>query len=108
MAEAVTAKALQKLLAKLPGEHDAYDDFRRRLRLRTQDGRTFFAYVRAGSGKLSFAGWEETPDMKPESDFEYFVLGAPKPGDPLQLVRKDGPVGVVVEAEMEDKGDKAH
>jgi hypothetical protein len=104
MADAVTAKALEQLLARLPGEHDDYDDVRRRVRLKTQEGRTFFAFVRAGSGKLAFAGWEQRSETTAEDEWEYFVLGAPRPGDPLQLIRKDGPVGVVVEAEMEDKG----
>ena len=103
MAEGVTETAIRKLLARLPGEHDAYDDVRRRVRLKTSEGRTFYAFVRAGAGKLSFAGWELTAETKPDDDWEYFVVGAARPGDPLQLIRKEGPVGVLVEAEMEDR-----
>jgi hypothetical protein len=104
MADALTAHALEKLFARLPGEHEGSGDIKRRVRLTTSEGRTFFAYVRAGSGKLSFAGCESRPGMTAEDDWEYFILGAEKAGDPLQLINEKGPLGVVAAAELEDRG----
>lgn len=104
MHDALTARALEKLLARLPREHDAPDDVTRRVRFKTSEGRTVFAFVRAGAGKLAFAGWETKSGMTAEDEWEYFVLGAEKPGDPLQLISKNGPLGIVVEAELEDRG----
>jgi len=104
MHDALTERALEELLAQLPREHDAPDDVARRVRFKTSGGRTVYAFVRAGAGTLAFAGWETKSGMTAEDEWEYFLLGAEKPGDPLQLINKGGPIGVVVEAELEDRG----
>ncbi|HET7826428.1 MAG TPA: hypothetical protein VFK90_13925 [Anaeromyxobacter sp.] len=104
MPDALTEGALEELLARLPSEHDGPDDIARRVRFETSEGRTVFAFVRAGAGKLGFAGWEAKSGRAAEDEWEYFVLGAEKPGDPLQLINKNGPLGIVVEAELEDRG----
>lgn len=104
MHDALTERAIEELLAQLPSEHDAPDEIARRIRFTTSEGRTVLAFVRAGAGRLGFAGWEVKSGMTAEDEWEYFVLGAQKPGDPLQLINKSGPLGTVAEAELEDRG----
>ena len=60
-------------------------------------------FVRAGDGQLAFAGLEMKPGVTADDDWEYFVLAAEKPEDPLQLVTMNGPLGVVVAAALEDR-----
>src|SRR4051812_12905409 len=98
-----TPDELEKTLERLPGDEDA-ENVTLRLRLETQEGRTIFAFVRAGVGTGSFAGWEARRGMTGEEGWDCFVLAAEKPGAPLQLSNRNGPLGVVVVAELEDRG----
>ena len=104
MADAPTADGLAKMLNRLPRDEDAIGDITRRLRLTTKDGRTICAFARAGDGPLSFTGWEVKGEMTGEEQWDYFVLGAEKPGDPLQVINRSGPLGTVVAAEFEERG----
>ena len=43
--------------------------------------------------------------MTGEEDWDYFLLGALNPDDPLQVVNRNGPLGVLTAAEVEDRGE---
>jgi hypothetical protein len=105
MGEALTRGALKKLLEQLPREEENPEAIRLRLRITTSQGKTVVAFARAGEGPLGFTGWEMRPDMTGEEDWEYFVLGAEKITDPLQVVGSKGPLGVVTGAELEGRGE---
>jgi hypothetical protein len=104
MADALTASALAKMLEQLPHETENVQDIGRRVRFKTSEGRTVFAFARAGGGPLSFTGLEFRAGMTGEEDWDYFVLGAEKAGDPLQVVSRNGPLGVVTAADLENRG----
>jgi hypothetical protein len=98
-----TPDELEKMLERLPRDEDA-ENVTLRLRLETQEGRTIFGFVRAGVGAGSFAGWEARSGMTGEEEWDYFVLAAEKPGAPIQVINREGPLGIVVAAELEDRG----
>jgi hypothetical protein len=104
MAEALTRGALKTMLERLPREEENPTNIRLRIRIATSEGKTIVAFARAGEGKLGFTGWEMRPGMSGEEDWEYFVLGAEKVSDPLQVIGSKGPLGVVTGAELEDRG----
>jgi len=104
MADSPTADALVKMLERLPRDEDATGDISLRLRLTTKEGRTIFAFARAGAATLSFTGWEVQGEMTGEEEWDYFVLGAEKAGDPLQVINRKGPLGIVTAAELEERG----
>ena len=104
MADGLTTDELSKMLKRLPRDEDATGDISRRLRLTTQEGRTICAFARAGDGPLSFTGWELKGEMTGEEQWDYFVLGAEKAGDPLQVINRNGPLGTVVAAVLEERG----
>jgi hypothetical protein len=100
-----TADELAKMLERLPRDQDQDEkSISLRLRLTTQEGRIIFAFVRAGEGTMSFAGWEVRSGMTGEEAWEYFVVGAEKLGAPIQVMNRNGPLGTVVAAELEDRG----
>jgi hypothetical protein len=104
MADAPSSETLESLFKSLPREKDMPELITRRVRLVTTEGRTIFAFVRAGQGPLAFAGWEATADrVGEELSMTYFVLGAEKPGDPLQVIGREGPLGVVSTAALEER-----
>jgi hypothetical protein len=105
MADAPTADALSKMLNRLPRDEDATGNIAVRVRLTTNEGRTFFAFARAGEGPLSFTGWEVHGEMTGEEEWDYFVIGAQKAGDPLQVVSRNGPLGILAAAELEERGE---
>src|SRR3954465_15647195 len=105
MAEALTRGALKKMLDRLPREEENPGAIRLRVRITTSEGKTIVAFARAGEGKLGFTGWEMRPAMTGEEDWEYFVLGAEKVSDPLQVIGSKGLLGVVTGAELEDRGE---
>jgi hypothetical protein len=102
MADDVSIEALEALLKRLPREEDEPERFTRRVRITTVEGNTVSAYVRAGKGTLSFGGWEKG---RQESTWAYFVLGAEKAGDPLQLISQRGLLGTVSAAELEERSE---
>jgi len=104
MAEALTRSALQAMLERLPHEEENVETISLRVRFTTSEGRTVFAFARAGEKPLSFTGWEARGEMTGEEDWDYFILGALNPDDPLQVVNRNGPLGVVTAAEVEDRG----
>jgi hypothetical protein len=108
MADAESITKLEELFRRLPLEHDAPALLARRIRITTQDGRTVFAFVRAGQGPLAFAGWEATVTKEEtgevvEPAWKYFVLASPTPDAPLQVIAQDGPVGTLNTVELEDR-----
>ncbi|HET7787127.1 MAG TPA: hypothetical protein VFL36_14240 [Myxococcales bacterium] len=104
MADALTGSDLAEMLEQLPHETENAQDIARRVRFDTSQGRTVFAFARAGGGPLSFTGLEFHPGMTGEEDWDYFVLGAEKAGDPLQVINRKGLLGVVTAAELESRG----
>ena len=105
MGQALTRGALKTMLERLPREEENPGAIRLRIRLTTGEGKTVVAFARAGEGALGFTGWEMRPGMTGEEDWEYFVLGAEKAGDPLQVIGSKGPLGVLTGAELEDRGE---
>ena len=108
MADAQSTEAMEALFAKLPLEEDAPELLTRRLRITTTDGRTFFAFVRAGRGPLAFAGWDATPEVTAsgevkDPEWRYFVLGAERPGAPLQIISQRGLHGTVSTVDVEER-----
>jgi hypothetical protein len=79
MAELPTRAALQAMLERLPHEEENVETITRRIRFTTSEGRTVFAFARAGEKPLSFTGWEVRSDMTDEEDWDYFILGALNP-----------------------------
>jgi hypothetical protein len=104
MAQPLTSSALTTLLDRLPHEEENVETIALRIRITTDQGRTVFAFARAGEKPLSFTGLEARSGMTGEEDWDYFIFGALNPGDPLQVVNRDGPLGVVTSAELEDRG----
>jgi len=98
-----TPEELEKMLERLPRDEDA-ENVTLRLRLETQEGRTIFGFVRAGVGAGSFAGWEARGGMTGEEEWDYFVLAAEKPGAPIQVINRNGPLGVVVRRSWKTAG----
>lgn len=105
MAQALTRGTLKTMLERLPREEENPGTIRLRIRITTNEGKTVVAFARAGDGPLGFTGWEMRPGMTGEEDWEYFILGAEKVGDPLQVISSKGPLGVVTDAEVEDRGE---
>jgi hypothetical protein len=103
MADDLTVPHLETMLRKLPREGKVPELITRRLRLETKDGRVFLAFARAGVGSLGFAGWEAVPGMTEEPGIEYFLLAAEHAGDPLQIISRQGPQGVLARAVLEDR-----
>jgi hypothetical protein len=104
MADAPTADELAKLLERLPHENDDTENITVRLRLTTREGRTIFAFARAGEVPLSFAGWEARSEMTGEEEWDYFAVGAQSAGAPLHVINRNGTLGAVVSAELEERG----
>jgi hypothetical protein len=101
-------KALVAMFQTLPREEEAPDEVRRRVRIVTEEGRTVFAFLRAGRGPLGFTGWDATHDVAEscevrEPELEHFVLAVEKPGAPLHLLSQRGIVGVVRSVAAEDR-----
>jgi hypothetical protein len=103
MSDAVSIESLETMFARLPREEEQPEHITRRIRITTHDGRTVFAFLRAGEGSLAFAGWEATRDMVSEPQLAYFVLAAEKPGAPLYVISQTGPLGTVNTAEEEER-----
>jgi len=104
MAEAQSIETLEAMFLRLPREEETPDpeNVTRRIRIVTHEGRTLFAFLRAGRGSLSFAGWDATSDVE-DLVWAYFVIAAQKPGAPLYVIGEQGPVGTVRSAELEEK-----
>jgi hypothetical protein len=103
MADEVSVETLETMFMRLPREEEQPEHITRRIRITTHDGRTVFAFLRAGKGSLSFAGWEATRDMVSEPALTYFVLAAEKPGAPLYVISQNGPLGTVNTANEEER-----
>jgi hypothetical protein len=106
-----TLETLEPMFQRLPREQDAQEpeQIQRRVRLRTREGRTYFAFVRAGRAtktSLSFAGWDATNDVE-DLKWDYFVLASMEAGGPLQLICRRGPLGELAAAELEEKSQES-
>jgi hypothetical protein len=108
MADAPSIEALETMFARLPREGEDPEHLTRRIRITTVEGRTIFAFLRAGQGTLSFGGWDATRQGEgtevSEPQWAYFLLAAEKPGAPLQVISQRGPLGTVSAAELEERG----
>ena len=107
MSDDLTVPHLEALLRKLPREGNIPELVSRRLRLDTRDGRVFLAFARAGQGTLGFAGWEAVPGMTEEPEVDFYLLAAENPGDPLQIISRNGPQGILASAVLEDRPPEA-
>ena len=103
MSDDLTVPHLEAMLRKLPRDGKVPELITRRVRLETKDGRVFHAFARAGAGSLGFAGWEAVPGMTEEPAVDYFLLAAEHVGDPLQIISRQGPQGVLARAALEDR-----
>ncbi|HET9597864.1 MAG TPA: hypothetical protein VFP65_19910 [Anaeromyxobacteraceae bacterium] len=103
MSDDLTVPHLETLFRKLPREGNLPELVTQRVRLDTQDGRVFLAFARAGQGSLGFAGWEAVPGMTGEPEVTFYILAAEHPGDPLQIISREGPQGVLAGAVLEDR-----
>jgi hypothetical protein len=103
MSDDLTVPHIEAMLRKLPREGNLPELVTQRVRFDTKDGRVFLAFARAGQGTLGFAGWEAVPGVTEEPEATYFLLAAEHPGDPLQIISREGPQGVLVRAVLEDR-----
>jgi hypothetical protein len=106
--DAETMKSLEAMFLRLPVDKDAPKEITRRIRIVTEEGRTIFAFLRAGTGPLSFAGWDATREATESGELreprmEYFVLTAQAPGAPLCIITRRGLLGAVRSVDAEER-----